>query len=677
MKNSAGHPILRHSQSINAGAWLSNTRRWLPAVAVLLVAGAMALFSGGYGRYLIAALLLVAVVALCLVVHKLHVDAQALLAWCNDWAEGQPHDELPERGFGLLAPVALAFNRGRGRDREALAKAIQERDEARFIVKALDDFDSMVRIADHDGKVVFANRALLRLMKQIEPDVQSFNPTFKAENFVGGSIGALYPDPRPAIDRMQRLERSMRVRSAAHGRQIDYVYSPIVGAGGQRLGTIAQWVDVTEQVRVENELVQLIARAAAGDFSCSLQVDESESFLRHMADGVNSMVASTRNNLMAIGQALEAIAHRDLTRSMSGQFQGVYAQLQDNANTTTQQLAEVISQILRATEAVHLAAEEIASGNLDLSRRTESQAASLEETASSMEQLTGTVRQSADAARTASELARNATDIARRGGGVVQDVVSTMGQISESSRRISEIISVIDGIAFQTNILALNAAVEAARAGEQGRGFAVVASEVRNLAQRSSAAAREIKGLITDATDKTAAGARLVDQAGATMKDIVLSVERVSSLIGDIAVAAHEQSSGIEQINQTVAAMDETTQQNAALVEQASAAAQSLRDQASLLAQAVSEFRLDMSSTAHRQEHAVADRRETALQPALRPPLDAMAESEPESRTQAVPEQAAAVTAEAVPRKPDKSKSHSAAHASVSRKSEEKAWEEF
>jgi methyl-accepting chemotaxis protein len=249
--------------------------------------------------------------------------------------------------------------------------------------------------------------------------------------------------------------------------------------------------------------------------------------------------------------------------------------------------------VRRGTETITVASGEIASGNADLSSRTESQAGSLEETASSMEELTSTVRQNADNARQANQLVVNASEVAVKGGAVVGQVVSTMGSIKDSSRKIVDIIGVIDGIAFQTNILALNAAVEAARAGEQGRGFAVVASEVRNLAQRSAAAAKEIKGLIGDSVEKVDAGSKLVDNAGATMEEIVTSVKRVADIMAEITSASQEQSSGIEQINQAVSQMDEMTQQNAALVEQAAAAAQSMQDQAVELSRAVSIFKLD------------------------------------------------------------------------------------
>jgi methyl-accepting chemotaxis protein len=256
-------------------------------------------------------------------------------------------------------------------------------------------------------------------------------------------------------------------------------------------------------------------------------------------------------------------------------------------------LNHTISEVRDSTYAIENASGEIAAGNMNLSARTEAQASSLEETAAAMEELTSTVRQNADNARQANALVMSASSEAAKGGAVVGEVVTTMGSITDSSRKIAEIISVIDGIAFQTNILALNAAVEAARAGDQGRGFAVVAGEVRSLAHRSAEAARQIKTLISDSVEKVEAGSRLVDAAGASMTGIVASVQRVADLMSEIAAASNEQSQGIGQVNQSIAEMDNATQQNAALVEEAAAAAASLQDQSARLSQVVSVFKLD------------------------------------------------------------------------------------
>ncbi|WDZ97789.1 methyl-accepting chemotaxis protein [Herbaspirillum sp. WKF16] len=269
----------------------------------------------------------------------------------------------------------------------------------------------------------------------------------------------------------------------------------------------------------------------------------------------------------------------------TGQLMGALRDMNDN-------LVRIVGQVRQGTDTISTASAEIAHGNLDLSNRTEQQASSLEETASAMEELTSTVKQNADNARQANQLAVSASDVAVQGGAVVSQVVDTMGSINESSRKIVDIIGVIDGIAFQTNILALNAAVEAARAGEQGRGFAVVASEVRSLAQRSASAAKEIKQLIDDSVAKVDAGSKLVEQAGATMDEVVASVRRVTDIVGEISSASQEQSDGIEQVNQAITLMDEATQQNAALVEQAAAAARAMQDQATTLTQTVSVFRL-------------------------------------------------------------------------------------
>jgi methyl-accepting chemotaxis protein len=297
-------------------------------------------------------------------------------------------------------------------------------------------------------------------------------------------------------------------------------------------------------------------------------------------------------------RVIEAAKIGDLSNriSLDGKT-GAIASLCDGVNALMDQMTEIIVQVRDAGETINTAAGEIASGNNDLSSRTEQQASSLEETAASMEELASTVKNNAENAKLANQLAIAASGIAVQGGKVVSDVVSTMSAINSSAKKIEDIISVIDGIAFQTNILALNAAVEAARAGEQGRGFAVVAGEVRNLAQRSASAAKEIKELISDSVSKTAEGTKQVETAGNTMQDIVTSVQRVTDIMGEITAASVEQSQGIDQVNAAVTSMDEVTQQNAALVEQATAASESLVEQAMGLIETVSVFRLDRDTS--------------------------------------------------------------------------------
>jgi len=315
--------------------------------------------------------------------------------------------------------------------------------------------------------------------------------------------------------------------------------------------------------------------------------------------GVVAAVAITRSLLKQLGgepaytaKIAGSIANGDLSIAIDTKASdrgSLLVEMKEMRNS----LVGIVEQVRRGTETIGTASREIAAGNIDLSSRTELQASSLEKTASAMEQLTSTVKQNADNAREANALAATASDVARKGGDVVSQVVGTMGEINSSANKIADIISVIDGIAFQTNILALNAAVEAARAGEQGRGFAVVASEVRNLAQRSAAAAKEIKTLIGDSVEKVERGSKLVGQAGVTMDEVVSSVKRVTDIMSEIANASAEQSAGIAQVNTSIIEMDSMTQQNAALVEEAAAAAQSLQDQAGELARVVSIFKLE------------------------------------------------------------------------------------
>ncbi|HEV7856241.1 MAG TPA: methyl-accepting chemotaxis protein [Herminiimonas sp.] len=304
----------------------------------------------------------------------------------------------------------------------------------------------------------------------------------------------------------------------------------------------------------------------------------------------------TRPLSEAVGLARK-VADGDLTGTIVVRSRDETGQLLQALKDMNEGLVKIVTQVRAGTDTIATASGQIASGNLDLSSRTEEQAGSLEETASSMEELTSTVKQNADNARQSNQLALTASQVALKGGEVVSQVVDTMGAINESAKKIVDIIGVIDGIAFQTNILALNAAVEAARAGEQGRGFAVVASEVRNLAQRSANAAKEIKALIGDSVDKVDAGSRLVNEAGVTMQEVVESVRRVTDIMSEITAASQEQTEGIEQINQAVMQMDQVTQQNAALVEEAAAAAESLQEQADKLSSVVSVFKLDAGAS--------------------------------------------------------------------------------
>ncbi|MDC6168820.1 MULTISPECIES: methyl-accepting chemotaxis protein [unclassified Roseateles] len=357
----------------------------------------------------------------------------------------------------------------------------------------------------------------------------------------------------------------------------------------------AKFQDAIKEI-VQEERAQLDAAAKRVDAANSTARTGLVVFaLCALAVGAALAVWLTRSITGPLREAAtvaDAIANFDLTRPITPRSNDETGQLLRSLKTMQEALLKLIGEVRGSTDSISTASSEIAAGNLDLSARTEQTASNLQQAAASMMQLTGTVRQTAESATTANQLAHSAAEVAQRGGTVVAQVVSTMDEINNSSRRISDIIGTIDGIAFQTNILALNAAVEAARAGEQGRGFAVVASEVRSLAQRSATAAKEIKTLISASAERVESGSKLVRDAGTTMGDIVSSVQRVSDIIGEISAASREQSDGINQINAAVTQLDQMTQQNAALVEEAASAAESLKDQSGRLSTAIGVFRL-------------------------------------------------------------------------------------
>jgi len=483
---------------------------------------------------------------------------------------------------------------------------------------ALDNVSTAVMIADNARDIIYINRSADALMSRRENDLRQALPGFAARELLGGSMDRFHRNPGHQRDMLANLRSNYRAEVKLAGLTFALSANPVFDAQGERLGSVVEWFDRTEEVRIEAEVGDIVGAAASGVFEKRISLEDKQGFFRTLGEKVNQLLNVTSQGLSDIASVLGALAQGDLTRHIENDYQGLFGTLKSDTNATVDNLRDIVRHIQESTELITGAASEISSGNSNLSQRTEEQAASLEETASSMEEITSTVRQNADNAKQANRLAIGASDTAGRGGKVVSQVVTTMTEINDSSRKIVDIISVIDGIAFQTNILALNAAVEAARAGEQGRGFAVVASEVRNLAQRSAAAAKEIKSLIGDSVGKVESGARLVGEAGRTMEEIVASIAQVAGIMSDISAASGEQSAGIEQISQAVTNMDENTQKNAALVEEAAAAAESLAEQAQQLSAAVSRFRLEAGAPVRRAATAPVARSRAApiIQPA-------------------------------------------------------------
>jgi methyl-accepting chemotaxis protein len=413
---------------------------------------------------------------------------------------------------------------------------------------ALDRVSVGVMLADNDGKIIYANDFARQIFRGHAAQIRTALPQFDPERIVGESFDIFHRNAAHQRGMLAKLKGNHTVQIQLGRATLRISANPVDDAQGKRLGTVVQWHDRTQEVLTEEEVKEMVKRAVGGDLTARIESRGKEGFFQVLAEGMNEL---------------------------------------------TGKMADVVRSMSAAAAEVRTGADEISRGNLNLSQRTEEQASSLEETASSMEQMTSAVKNNADNAAQANQLAAAARDQAERGGKVVGAAVSAMSEINTASKKIADIIGVIDEIAFQTNLLALNAAVEAARAGEQGRGFAVVASEVRNLASRSAQAAKEIKALIQDSVGKVTEGTKLVDESGRVLAEIVTGVKKVTDVVAEIAASSREQAAGIEQVNKAVTSMDAVTQQNAALVEQASAAAQALTEQARNLSQLIEDYRVD------------------------------------------------------------------------------------
>jgi methyl-accepting chemotaxis protein len=416
---------------------------------------------------------------------------------------------------------------------------------------SLDALTGQIMVADKDYNITFVNKAAAQLMLNAQPEIRKSLPNFDAGRLLGSNIDVFYQHSGQQRGTYGDLEGTLNAQFKLGSRALSLTGNPMYDESGARTGTVMEWVDRTEALHTERELQDVIAAVKEGNMLARIDLAGKDGFFAMLSAKINELVEG---------------------------------------------FGEVVGRVKSAAEEVARGVHEISQGNEELSSRTESQASSLEQTASSMEQMTASVRQNADNSGQANQLAAAAREQAEKGGAVVAKAVKAMSEINQSSKKIADIIGVIDEIAFQTNLLALNAAVEAARAGEQGRGFAVVASEVRNLAGRSATAAKEIKDLIRDSVRKVDEGSTLVGQSGQTLEQIVSAVKKVSDIIAEIAASSQEQSSGIQQVSAAVMQLDEMTQQNAALVEQATAASKSMADQSQSLSEVLAKYDVGMET---------------------------------------------------------------------------------
>jgi methyl-accepting chemotaxis protein len=486
------------------------------------------------------------------------------------------------------------------RELAGMQRQLAERLEAERAVAAenarvrqgLDSSASAVMLAGPDGRIVFANRSATRLFAALEADLRRDLPRLDAARLVGSGLD-VFDTGRPGEGGLVAgLAAPRTTRLEVGGHTLSVLAYPVCDARGERLGYGVEWTDLTQEAAIEREVEAVISAAGRGRLDGRVRDDDKTGFFLVVSRHLNALLEASENVARDLQRVLGALAAGRLTEKVTARYEGTYGQLAADANQTVDKLIGIVGQIQLTADEVNSGALQLSRGNEDLSQRTTEQAASLEETAASIEQFTSAVRQNATNAAQANQVALATRTVAEQGGEIASRAVSAMGEINASSRRIADIIAVIDDIAFQTNLLALNAAVEAARAGEQGKGFAVVAAEVRSLASRSADSAREIKALIQDSVAKVGDGTRLVDETGRSLGEIVASVKKMTDLIAEISAASREQAQGVEEVNRAVSQMDQVTTQNASLVEEATSATQSLAEQARSLAQLMAFFDL-------------------------------------------------------------------------------------
>ncbi len=457
---------------------------------------------------------------------------------------------------------------------------------------ALDNASTNVMVADADLNIVYMNKTLIKMMQQSESDLRKTLPNFNAAKLIGTNIDVFHKNPAHQRGILQNLTNTVNTNIKVGAFDFNLIVNPVTDANGDLLGTVVEWKDMTEELAIEEEINVVVNAAAAGDFTKRISIEDKEGFMLSLAHNINTIGVNTQAATDDLVRVLGELAKGNLTEKIEADYEGTFDLLKNSSNETARQLMSIVGQVNQSAAEVATASAELSTGSDDLSRRTEAQASSLEETAASMEELAVTVKQNSENAEDANKLAEQSREMANDGGEIAKQAVEAMSVIENSSQQVSDIIGVIDDLAFQTNLLALNAAVEAARAGEAGKGFAVVAEEVRTLAQRSAQASNEIKSLITSSNTQVKNGVELVNKAGASLSEIRGSIAQVAEIVAEIASASSEQAQGIDEVNVAIAEMDDMTQQNSSLVEQSTASARVLEGQATEMQRLMSFFKV-------------------------------------------------------------------------------------
>jgi len=476
--------------------------------------------------------------------------------------------------------------------RDQIAQEQQITKAALRINQALESVATSVVIADANYQIIYANPAAQTLFQTHADILRQHLPHGSLGELIAQPLAVLYPNGTQQYEWLNQLTHSVHTQLDISDLTLEYTVTPVFNEAGERVGLVKEFHDRTEEVNTQVEIKQVIEAASQGDFSQRVDLADKGGFFRSFSEGLNQTMDYNQQAIRDVMRLLAALAQGDLTHAITNDYQGELEQLKNDANLTTRKLTETLDTIQQIADVVNEAADNLSNNSLHLSQQSEEQAASLEETAASMEQMNATVQQNTDNVRRAQQVAAQVAEQATQGGQGVTQAINAMQAIKDSSRKVNDIIGVIDEIAFQTNLLALNAAVEAARAGEQGRGFAVVANEVRNLAQRSAVAAKEIKTLIGDSVNKIAEGTRLVSESGEMLTEMLSGVQQVNEFMLDIASASQDQASGIGQVTRSITQMEQTTQQSTHLVQETTLASEGMAKQAQLLRERVAFFTL-------------------------------------------------------------------------------------